>query len=140
MLKRKGRGRPPKYEKVVDQLENYVEDVGKADINDIAYELFGETDLEAKQKARYIVSRLRARSKRNGRYFYCVRKQHQFLDRENYADACLENEERWEALTMMLQELVMDGISKFPEIKPKLVNLLGEMQLKLLEYNNKEND
>jgi hypothetical protein len=136
-MKRK-QGRPPKYDKVIDQLESYIEDVGKATVNDIAYELFGETDLESKQKTRYIIGRLRARCKKAGRFFYAVRKEHQFLDRENYVDACMENELRWEALTEMLQELVLEGISKFPEIKPRMVNLLGEMQLKLLEYNTKD--
>lgn len=132
------RGRPAKYGPELAQLEEFIEHKKKATLRQIALELTGDFSLESKDFARYMIVKLRRKGKKEGRAFYSVGGEHQFLDVDTYVDACDENRQRWAYVTKALQDLVVKGIRKYPDLRQKLANLLGQLQLDLLNYSEKE--
>jgi hypothetical protein len=132
------RGRKPIYTREFAQLKELIERKKKATIRQIAIELRGDASLESKKFARYMIVKLRAESKKEGRAFYSIGGKHQFLDSDNYIDACDENRERWAFVTRSLQDLVVKGIRKYPALRKQLANLLGQLQLDLMNYQEPE--
>lgn len=138
MDKKERRGRPEKYGLEMAKLKEFMQHKKKATKKQIAFELCGDTSLESMAFAGYMILKLRHESKKIGKAFYSIGRKHQFLEKDSYVDACDENRERWTFVTKALQDLVVKGIRKYPELRKKLANLLGQLQLDLINYSEKE--
>ena len=131
MVKKK-RGRPAKYGAELLALESFINERKKATFAEIALKLTGGVSSENKEFARYMICMLRKKCKKEGRAFYSVGGFHQILDNITYLEACDENKNRWKFLTKALQTLIIRGLYKYPELKPDLANLLGQLQLEIM--------
>lgn len=134
--KKRGVIKPSRYEKLLKPLEQFIKDTGGATSKQIAIEFFGDNSYESKYHAKNLIQRLRFHKKKEGIYFYSVKRKHKFLNEETHLEATEENKSHWKGYTFALQKMVMDGIKNYPELKGDLVRLLGEMNVSLLSGKN----